>query len=201
MSTPNTGPTIILDNYDSFTFNLFQQVAGLQEGVEPLVFRNDALSVDDLRELDPAHIIISPGPGHPARPEYMGICLEVINELGPDTPILGVCLGHLAMIQALGGTVVQAAPRHGKTSPVHHHGTSVFTGLPDPVEVMRYHSLVGRRDDLPAELEITAWTADGLIMGVRHRQWPMVGVQFHPESIGTARGDDLVRNFLAPVFD
>ena len=189
--------TIILDNYDSFTFNLFQQVALLQGGIEPLVFRNDAISLGDLRDLGPERIIISPGPGHPADPSYVGIGPEVIRALGPQVPILGVCLGHLNMIQALGGTVARAPePRHGKTSPIYHERGSVFTGLPSPFEAMRYHSLVGLRENLPDCLEVTAWTREDLIMGIRHRQWPLVGVQFHPESIGTPVGTDLVRAFL-----
>ena len=192
------GPTVILDNFDSFTFNLFQQVARLQDGVEPLVFRNDAIGLDDLRDLAPGRIIISPGPGHPARPEYMGIGPAVIREMGPRLPILGVCLGHLAMIQELGGTVEQAPePRHGKTSPILHQGASIFAGLPSPLEAMRYHSLIGRRENLPDELQVTAWTADGLTMGIRHREWPLTGVQFHPESIGTQLGDGLMANWLA----
>ncbi len=192
-----SGPTLILDNYDSFTFNLFQQVARLQDGQEPLVYRNDALDLPALRKLSPGRIIISPGPGHPAQPRYMGIGLEVIRELGPRVPILGVCLGHLAMIQALGGRVERAPqPRHGKTSPVLHRQQDIFAGLPSPLEVMRYHSLVGLREGLPADLEVTAWTQEGLIMAVRHREWPMTGVQFHPESIGTTQGDRLVARWL-----
>lgn len=193
--------TIILDNYDSFTFNLFQQVALLQGGTEPLVFRNDTISLGDLRDLGPERIIISPGPGHPADPSYVGIVPEVILYLGPQIPILGVCLGHLSMIQALGGTVARAQdPRHGKTSPIYHCEASVFEGLPSPLEAMRYHSLVGLRESLPDCLEVTAWTEEGLVMGIRHRQWPLVGVQFHPESIGTPLGTDLVRAFIEGSF-
>jgi anthranilate synthase component 2 len=189
--------TFILDNYDSFTFNLYQQVARLQGGAEPLVFRNDTVSFWDLHDLAPDRLIISPGPGHPANPDYMGICDEVIRKLGPRTPILGVCLGHLALIHAFGGQVVRAPrPRHGKTSPIYHEGKSIFAGLPSPLTAMRYHSLVGRRHDLPDCLEVTAWTEDGLVMAVRHRERPLVGLQFHPESIGTELGDELVQAFL-----
>ena len=196
-----TATTVILDNYDSFTFNLFQQVAQLQDGVEPLVFRNDAISLQDLRDLGPEHIIISPGPGHPAQPAYVGICREVILQLGSKTPILGVCLGHLSMVEALGGKVVRAPePRHGKASPIHHAGASVFAGLPSPFPAMRYHSLIGQREGLPDCLEVTAWTVDGLVMGIRHRDWPLVGLQFHPESIGTPAGIDLVAAFLEGRF-
>ncbi len=191
--------TIILDNYDSFTYNLFQLVAELQDGIEPQVFRHDAISVAGLRTLQPSRIIISPGPGNPVNHGCMGVCREVILILGPEIPILGVCLGHLAMIEALGGTIARSPePRHGKTSPVYHEGIGVFAGLPDPFEAMRYHSLVGVDDGFPPALEVTARTAEGLIMGVRHKQWPMQGVQFHPESIGTPAGERLMHNFLIP---
>ena len=189
--------TFILDNYDSFTFNLYQMVARLQGGREPLVFRNDALSVLDIGDLGPDRIILSPGPGHPAHPAYFGVCGEVIRRLGPTVPILGVCLGHLGLIETLGGQVVRApAPRHGKTSLIRHDGTSVFKDLPDPLEVMRYHSLIGDAESLPGCLRPTAWTDDGVLMAVEHRDWPMVGVQFHPESIGTPQGADLVKTFI-----
>jgi anthranilate synthase/aminodeoxychorismate synthase-like glutamine amidotransferase len=193
--------TIILDNYDSFTFNLYQQVARLQGGTEPLVFRNDAISLLDLQDLDPGHIIISPGPGHPENPDYIGICRDVILRMGSIVPIMGVCLGHLSIIEACGGKVVRAAePRHGKTSDIHHSGASVFAGLPDPFPAMRYHSLEGQRESLPECLEVTAWTQGGQVMAVRHRERPLVGLQFHPESIGTPVGDDLVRAFLENRF-
>ena len=190
------GTFVILDNYDSFTFNLVQMVAELT-GAQPLVFRNDTITVAELQALAPDRIIISPGPGSPGDPAYFGICGRVILEMGERVPILGVCLGHLGIIEAFGGKVVRApAPRHGKTSLVLHDMTGLFTGLPEPLEVMRYHSLVGDRDSLPACLAVTAWTDDGLVMAVRHRQWPLVGLQFHPESIGTACGRDLVLAFL-----
>ncbi len=189
--------TIILDNYDSFTYNLFQLVGRLQNGVEPLVLRHDAVSVAELRGLEPTHIIISPGPGNPTNHECVGVCRDVILTMGPVTPILGVCLGHLAMIEAMGGTIARSPePRHGKTSPIYHEGLGIFAGLPNPFEAMRYHSLVGVEDDIPNELEITARTSEGLIMGVRHKQWPLLGVQFHPESIGTPVGELLVGKFL-----
>jgi anthranilate synthase component 2 len=188
---------VILDNYDSFTFNLFQMVAELNGGVEPLVFRNDAVTVEKLGEIAPDRIIISPGPGRPEKPGYFGVCRQVILEIGERVPILGVCLGHIGIFAAFGGRIVRApAPRHGKTSFILHDGTGIFTGLPEPLEVMRYHSLIAARDSLPACLTITAWTDEGLIMGVRHKEWPLVGVQFHPESIGTACGHDLVGAFL-----
>jgi anthranilate synthase component 2 len=188
---------VILDNYDSFTFNLFQMVARICGGIEPLVVRNDAVTVAELRGLAPDRIIISPGPGRPENPGYFGVCRDVILELGPRVPVLGVCLGHIGIVEALGGRIVPAPePRHGKTSYILHDGTGLFTGLSEPLEVMRYHSLMAERDSLPACLTITAWTDDGLIMAVRHDKWPLVGLQFHPESIGTDCGHDLVAAFL-----
>jgi len=189
---------VILDNYDSFTFNLFQMVAELCDGIEPQVFRNDEVTVAEIRDLAPDRIIISPGPGSPEKPEYFGVCREVILELGEMVPILGVCLGHIGIVEAFGGRIVRApVPRHGKTSLILHDGTGIFTGMSEPLEVMRYHSLIAERESLPACLTITAWTDEGLVMAVRHNKWPMVGVQFHPESIRTSCGHDLVWAFLA----
>ena len=188
---------VILDNYDSFTFNLFQMVAELCDGVEPHVFRNDAVSPAEIRGLAPDRIILSPGPGSPEKPEYFGVCRQVILELGEQVPVLGVCLGHIGIVEAFGGRIVRAPePRHGKTSLILHDGAGIFTGMPEPLEVMRYHSLIAERESLPECLMITAWTDEGVIMGVRHNKWPMVGVQFHPESIGTSFGHDLVSAFI-----
>jgi len=188
---------VILDNYDSFTYNLYQAVGELCDGVEPLVFRNDAITVAGLQALEPDRIIISPGPGSPERPGYFGVCRDVILELGQDVPILGVCLGHLGIIAAFGGRIARApAPRHGKTSDILHDQAGLFGHLPEPLTVMRYHSLIGVRDSLPACLVMTAWTDDGLVMGVRHRTRPIAGVQFHPESIGTAYGQQILWTFL-----
>ena len=188
---------VILDNYDSFTFNLFQMVAELCAGVEPNVFRNDSVSVAEIRDLAPDRIIISPGPGSPEKPEYFGVCRQVIMECGERVPLLGVCLGHIGIIETFGGRIVRAPePRHGRTSLILHDGTGIFTGMPEPLEVMRYHSLIAERESLPECLTVTAWTDEGLIMGVRHKKWPMVGVQFHPESIGTDCGHDFMRAFL-----
>lgn len=190
--------TIILDNYDSFTFNLFQLVARLQQGAEPLVFRHDKITVEGLKALKPHHIVISPGPGNPMNHSSVGVCRDVILKLGHQIPILGVCLGHLTMIEALGGTIEPSpAPRHGKTSPIFHQEEGIFQNLPNPVEAMRYHSLIGSEELFPQQLQITARTTDGLIMGLQHRHHPMHGVQFHPESIGTPLGWQLVENFLA----
>ncbi len=189
--------TIILDNYDSFTFNLYQLVAGLQDGVEPLVFRNDEINVASLRERHPKHIIISPGPGNPVDHASVGVCRDAILELGDSVPILGVCLGHLAIIEALGGKIDRSPePRHGKTSSIFHQQEGIFSQLPNPLEAMRYHSLIGSEKHIPEDLQITARTADGLVMGLQHRKKPLYGVQFHPESIGTPLGVQLLGNFL-----
>ncbi|MCP4291227.1 MAG: aminodeoxychorismate/anthranilate synthase component II [bacterium] len=189
--------TVILDNYDSFTYNLFQLVAQIQDGLEPAVVRHDALSVEQLMEMNADRIIISPGPGNPVHRQSMGICREVILRLGPTTPILGVCLGHLGIIEALGGIIERSPePQHGKTSRIHHSGQGIFENLPTPFEAMRYHSLIGLEKNLPPDLQITARTQKGLIMAVQHKYWPLYGVQFHPESIGTPQGGHLVKHFL-----
>lgn len=182
----------ILDNYDSFTYNLVQYFGEL--GVEMKIFRNDALTVDDVKKLAPEKICISPGP---CTPNEAGISLELIREFGPSTPILGVCLGHQSIGQVYGGDVVRADRlMHGKTSPIHHNGSSVFEGLPNPFEATRYHSLIVKRETLPDCLEITAWTAENEIMGLRHKEHPVHGVQFHPESILTENGKQILETFL-----
>ena len=192
---------LMIDNYDSFTFNLVQYLGELGEDVR--VARNDALSVDDIRKLAPDRIVISPGPG---TPDEAGVTLALIEKLGGQIPILGVCLGHQSIGQAFGGRVIRAPQiMHGKTSPIHHQGKGVFSGLHNPFEATRYHSLVVDKSTLPQCLEITAWTqnADGSIdeiMGLRHKTLAIEGVQFHPESILTEDGHDLLRNFLrAPL--
>jgi anthranilate synthase component 2 len=183
---------LLLDNYDSFTYNLLHYLAEL--GAVTEVVRNDALTVEEIRRKSPAGILISPGPGHP---QDAGICPEVIRQLGPEIPIFGVCLGHQAIGMVYGGTVMRAPqPMHGKTSPMLHDGKGVFSGLPSPFTATRYHSLVVQRETLPDALEITAHTQDGLIMGLQHREYPIHGVQFHPESIASEHGHDLLRNFL-----
>jgi anthranilate synthase component 2 len=183
---------MLLDNYDSFTYNLYQYLSEL--GAKVLVKRNDEVSVGDVAALSPEKIVISPGP---CTPTEAGISVALIRELGDTTPILGVCLGHQAIGAAYGGAVVRAPQvMHGKISAIHHAGAGVFAGLPQPFQATRYHSLIVRRDDLPACLEVTAWTADGLIMGLRHRDLPVEGVQFHPESIMTEAGKALLRNFI-----
>ena len=188
---------LMLDNYDSFTYNLVQYLQSL--GAEVKVVRNDAMTVDEIAKLAPERIVISPGP---CTPNEAGVSLEIIERLGANTPILGVCLGHQSIGQAYGGHVIRAGRiMHGKTSRIRHEGKGVFAGLPDAYEATRYHSLVVERSSLPEALEVTAWTEneDGSfeeIMGLRHREYPVEGVQFHPESILTEHGHALLKNFL-----
>jgi len=186
---------LLVDNYDSFTYNLVQELGEL--GAEPVVYRNVAIDVAGIRELDPDAVVISPGPG---RPEDAGISLQVIGDLAGEIPILGVCLGHQCIGQAYGGRVVPAPElMHGKTSAIFHVDAGVLCGLPNPFEATRYHSLVVDRASLPPELEVTAETADGVVMGLRHRDLPVEGVQFHPESILTHEGPQLLQTFLEKV--
>ena len=183
---------LIIDNYDSFTYNLVQYFGEL--GAEMKVFRNDVLSVADVAAMNPERICISPGP---CTPNEAGISCELIAKLGATIPILGVCLGHQSIGQVYGGDVVRADRlMHGKTSPIHHEGKSVFAGMPNPFEATRYHSLIVKRETLPECLEITAWTEEGEIMGLMHKVHPVHGVQFHPESILTQDGKRLLENFL-----
>jgi anthranilate synthase/aminodeoxychorismate synthase-like glutamine amidotransferase len=183
---------LVIDNYDSFTYNLVQLFGELK--VDPVVRRNDEISLDDIKKLKPERICISPGPG---RPEDAGISAEVIRQLGPRTPILGVCLGHQCIAQVFGGEIVRAEKlMHGKTSRIRHNQRDIFQDITQPLEATRYHSLIVRRESLPNSLEITAETDDGEIMGLQHREFPLHGVQFHPESILTAEGKKLLANFL-----
>ena len=184
---------LVIDNYDSFTYNLVQYLGEL--GADVRVVRNDAVTLEEIVDAHPDRIVISPGPG---RPEQAGVTMSVIRRLGETTPILGVCLGHQAIGAAFGGDVVRAgAPMHGKTSTIEHDGLGVFAGIVGPFVASRYHSLVVAESGLPAELEITARTReDSHIMGLRHRTWPVHGVQFHPESILTGEGKHILRNFL-----
>ncbi len=190
---------LVIDNYDSFTYNLVQYLGELGQelpiAADIRVYRNDQITVEEMKRIDPDGILISPGPG---RPEDAGISLEIISKLGADYPILGVCLGHQSIGQVFGGDVVSAPIlMHGKTSQVYHNGTGVFAGLDNPFTATRYHSLVIDRATCPDCLEINAWVEDGTIMGVRHRDYPHIeGVQFHPESILTNSGKQLLRNFL-----
>jgi len=190
------GPRVLLvDNYDSFVYNLVQELGEL--GADPVVFRNDAIDVEGIRAECPDAVLISPGPG---RPEDGGVSLEAIRRLAGEIPIVGVCLGHQCIGQAYGGEIV-AAPHlmHGKTSEIHHDGEGLFAGLPNPFVATRYHSLVVRPDSVPAELEVTARSSDGVVMGLRHRTMAVEGVQFHPESVLTASGPALLDNFLAQL--
>lgn len=183
---------LILDNYDSFTYNLVQYFGEL--GAEMKIFRNDVLSVEDVIALKPERICISPGPRTPTE---AGISCDLIKAMGATTPILGVCLGHQSIGQVYGGDVIRAERlMHGKTSPIHHSSKSVFAGMPSPFEATRYHSLIVKRETLPDCLEITAWTEEGEIMGLQHKEYPVHGVQFHPESILTQDGKRLLENFL-----
>lgn len=183
---------LLIDNYDSFTYNLWHFLGEL--GAEVTVRRNDALSVAEALAMKPQGIIISPGPSDP---DHAGICLELVRRAG-NVPLLGVCLGHQALGQAMGGKIIRAPePMHGKVSAIHHDGSGVFAGLKNPFHATRYHSLVVDRASLPPSLAVTAWTDDGLIMGLAHRERPIHGVQFHPESIASEGGHDLLRNFLA----
>ncbi len=183
---------LLIDNYDSFTYNLYQYLAEM--GADVQVRRNDHVTLDEIEAMQPDHIVISPGPGTPTE---AGLSCKVIETFGPCTPVLGVCLGHQAIGQVYGGRVLRAPePMHGKTSMMYHQGQGVFRNLPVPFEANRYHSLIVERSTLPAELEVTAETADGLIMGLRHCTYPVEGVQFHPESIMTPTGKDLLHNFL-----
>jgi anthranilate synthase component II len=184
---------LVIDNYDSFVYNLVQYLGEL--GADPIVHRADALTLDQIDELDPDAVLISPGPG---RPEDAGLSNDVIRHLAGRRPVLGVCLGHQCIGQVYGADIVRAPEiMHGKTSLIRHRQTGVFAGLPNPIEATRYHSLVVDRDSVPPELEITAETDDGTVMGLRHRDLDVEGVQFHPESILTVGGHDLVANFLS----
>lgn len=183
---------LIIDNYDSFVYNLAQYVGEL--GWEPQVIRNDKTTVEEIERLAPTHIMISPGP---CTPLEAGISNDVIRYFEGKTPVLGVCLGHQCVGHAYGGVIVRAIPMHGKTSMVHHDGKAVFSGIPNPFEAGRYHSLIIKPDTLPSCLEISAKTTDGVIMGVRHKEFVVEGIQFHPESILTEAGHDLLRNFLS----
>lgn len=193
---------LVIDNYDSFTYNLVQYLgelgAELPVAADIRVYRNDEITVDEIRRLRPDGIVISPGPG---RPEDAGVSPQVIAELGPAVPLLGVCLGHQGIGQVFGGRVTSAPElMHGKTSAIQHTGVGVFEGIPNPMTATRYHSLVVDRDTCPEVLEITAWVEDGTIMGLRHREFPhLQGVQFHPESILTDQGKQLLRNFLRQI--
>ncbi|MGQ9809300.1 MAG: aminodeoxychorismate/anthranilate synthase component II [Armatimonadota bacterium] len=188
---------LVIDNYDSFTYNLVQYLGEM--GEELVVYRNDEITVDEIERMAPDRIVISPGP---CTPNEAGVSVETIRRLAGKIPLLGVCRGHQSIGAAFGGEIVRAkAPMHGKTSLIHHDGRGVFTGLENPFVATRYHSLVIRRETIPDCLKISAWTEDGEIMGVRHREFPVEGVQFHPESILTRAGKELLRNFVAGTWE
>ena len=183
---------LMIDNYDSFTYNLVQYLGELGQDLK--VYRNDKITIAEIEVMRPERIVISPGP---CTPKEAGISVEVIKHFAGKVPLLGVCLGHQSMGEAFGGDVIRAPYlMHGKTSMIHHDGKSIFAGLPNPFEATRYHSLIVKRETLPSSLEVSAWTDDGIIMGLRHKQHKVEGVQFHPESILTGAGKDLLRNFL-----
>ncbi len=187
---------LILDNYDSFVYNLAQYAGEFAD--EVVVKRNDEVNIPAVRKFSPDKIIISPGPGTPADPRYFGICTEVLRKVSIETPTLGVCLGHQGIVHSFGGNIVRAKRlRHGKTSPIRHDGKGIFRGLENPFEATRYHSLVADRRALPDSLEVSARSEDdGEVMGIRHREFPIEGVQFHPESILTVHGHRMIANFL-----
>ncbi len=183
---------LVIDNYDSFTYNLVQQLGEM--GAQLEVYRNDQITLDQIRRLNPDQILISPGPG---TPDDGGVSLDILRQLGPTTPILGVCLGHQCIGQAFGGIVARAGRlMHGKTSMIYHKGDTLFNGVPSPFEATRYHSLIVEEDSLPDVLTVTAFTEQGEIMGLRHKEYPVYGVQFHPESILTTHGPRILKNFL-----
>jgi len=186
---------LVIDNYDSFVYNLYQAIGQL--GADPSVYRNDGITLEEVQRFAPDAIVLSPGPGRPTNERDFGVCADILRELSPSTPTLGVCLGHQGIGTAYGGTVEPAARiRHGKASVVRHDGRTIFEGLPNPMAAGRYHSLAIVRASLPRDLEVSATADDGEIMAVRHRKHPVEGVQFHPESILTPEGPDLLRNFL-----
>ncbi len=183
---------LLIDNYDSFTYNLYQYLCEL--GAEVSVVRNDKITLGQIRNMNPEKIVVSPGP---CTPDKAGISNEVVREFGPIIPVLGVCLGHQCVGQTFGGIVGKAGEiMHGKTSLIHHDGEGVFSGVPSPFEAIRYHSLVVYKEDLPNELEVTAWTENGIVMGIRHKEYDIQGIQFHPESIMTQYGKEILGNFL-----
>lgn len=187
---------LLIDNYDSFTYNLYQYLGELGQDIG--VYRNDMITIDEIRAMNPSRIVISPGP---KRPDDAGISLEVISSFAGEIPILGVCLGHQSICQAFGAQIIRNSRlMHGKTSMMHHDGRGVFKNLSNPFEATRYHSLIVKSDSLPESLMLTAWTDEDEIMGVRHREYPIEGVQFHPESILTAEGKNLLKNFISPGY-
>jgi anthranilate synthase component 2 len=190
---------LVIDNYDSFVYNIAQMLGELE--TEPAVVRNDKITLEQIREMSPDAIVISPGPGHPADRKYFGVCTDIIRELGPTIPILGVCLGHQGIVHAFGGKVINAKKvRHGKTSPIQYSQDVLFENVTNPFKATRYHSLVAEQDSIPACLEVTARAMDdGEIMAIRHKEYLIEGVQFHPESVLTGEGRRMLQNFISMV--
>lgn len=190
---------LVIDNYDSFVYNIAQILGEL--GAEPIVVRNDKITVEQVRAMNPDGIVISPGPGHPADRKYFGVCTDIIREIGQKTPILGVCLGHQGIVHAFGGKVINAKKvRHGKTSPIQYSSDRLFENVANPFKATRYHSLVAEQDTIPNCLEVTARALDdGEIMGIKHKEYPIEGVQFHPESVLTSEGRKMLQNFITMV--
>ena len=187
--------TLVIDNYDSFVFNLVQYLGEFKGN--PEVFRNDEITLEQAKAFNPTHILISPGPGHPSDPHYFGVSRAIIEEMGKTIPVLGVCLGHQGIVDIFGGDVVSApCIMHGKTSLITHNEKGVFQNISSPLEVMRYHSLCADAANIPDCLELTAQTDDEIVMGVSHKEYPIHGIQFHPESIGTDSGKQIIKNFL-----
>lgn len=185
---------LIIDNYDSFTYNLYQLIGQIDHDIK--VVRNDELTLDEIKKLQPSSIIISPGPGNPGNMRDFGVCMDVINKLGDEIPILGVCLGHQGIFAAFGGEIVRNQPVHGKQSHIYHNDDGIFVGLENPLPAARYHSLSCSEESIPECMEITARTSEGMIMGIKHIKKPIYGLQFHPESIGTDHGIRILENFL-----
>jgi anthranilate synthase component 2 len=185
---------LIIDNYDSFTYNLYQLIGELHEDIT--VKRNDEISIEEIKKLNPERIVISPGPGHPENKRDFGICNQVIHKFGNLTPILGVCLGHQGIFNAFGGEIIRTEPMHGKTSQIFHTEDNVFKGVKNSLTAARYHSLVCNSETTPESIEIIARTSDGMIMAIKHNDNPIVGLQFHPESVGTPDGIRILKNFL-----
>lgn len=185
---------LIIDNYDSFTYNLYQLVGQIHRDI--IVKRNDEITLDDIKELKPDGIIISPGPGNPMNERDFGICTSIIKNLGGEIPILGVCLGHQGIFATFGGEIIRTEPVHGKTSPIYHNGENIFQGINNPLPAARYHSLLCNKETVPDCMEIIAKTSDGMIMGIKHVDKPIIGLQFHPESVGTYEGISILKNFI-----
>jgi anthranilate synthase component 2 len=187
---------LVIDNYDSFVYNLVQYIG--EQGGDPIVYRNDQITIEKAIEIKPERVVISPGPGDPQNPKYFGVCSNILKRMSPEIPTLGVCLGHQGIISTYGGQVVRAGKIvHGKPSQIKHDGNGLFKGIENPLEATRYHSLVGKKDTIPHCLEVSAFALDdGEIMGVRHKEYPIEGIQFHPESILTIPGKRIIANFL-----